>query len=124
MFLLQSLDMREARSYIILVEETKTGIRSKNAGEKRPEQEVYRNQHEEKGAMETNTDGTFFQEGDQVRVKRTGEQGRVDATDGGVVYVLMAGTNESKIFSAVVGDDAYIELVTLETPVLRNMLAE
>ncbi|MEO7018941.1 MAG: hypothetical protein ABI234_02185 [Ktedonobacteraceae bacterium] len=74
--------------------------------------------------METNTDGTFFQEGDQVRVKRTGEQGRVDATDGGVVYVLMAGTNESKIFSAVVGEDAYIELVTLETPVLRNTLAE
>jgi hypothetical protein len=74
--------------------------------------------------METNTDGTFFQEGDQVRIKRTGEQGRIDAVDGGVVYVLMNTTNESKVFSAAVGEDAYIELATPETPVLGNALAE
>ena len=49
--------------------------------------------------METNTDGTYFQEGDLVRVKRTGEQGRVNATDGGVVYVIMSGTNETRVFS-------------------------
>lgn len=61
--------------------------------------------------METNGDGTFFQVGDQVRVKRTGEQGRVDATDGGVVYVLMDKTNEAKIFSASFDGDAYIELL-------------
>ena len=34
--------------------------------------------------METNTEGTYFQEGDQVRIKRTGEQGSVNAADGGV----------------------------------------
>ncbi len=61
--------------------------------------------------METNTDGTYFQEGDRVRVKRTGEQGRINATDGGVVYVLMSGTNETRVFSAMVDGDAYIELV-------------
>lgn len=64
--------------------------------------------------METNTHGTYFQEDDRVRIKRTGEQGRVNATDGGVVYVLMDGTNETKVFSAYVDTDAYIELVTLE----------
>lgn len=61
--------------------------------------------------METNGDGTFFQVGDQVRVKRTGEKGRVDATDGGVVYVLMDKTNEAKIFSTSFDEDAYIELL-------------
>jgi len=60
--------------------------------------------------METNADGRFFQEGDQVRIKRTGETGRVNATDGGVVYVTMENTNESKIFSAANDEDAYIEL--------------
>lgn len=60
--------------------------------------------------METNGDGTFFQVGDQVRIKQTGETGRVDATDGGVVYVLMDRTNEAKVFSASVDGDAYIEL--------------
>lgn len=64
--------------------------------------------------MEINENGAFFQEGDHVRIKRTGEQGYVDATDGGVVYVLMHATNETKVFSAAIDEDAYIELVTLE----------
>jgi hypothetical protein len=63
-------------------------------------------------AMETNGEGTYFQEGDQVRIKRTQEIGRVHATDGGVVYVLMDETNETKLFSARADEDAYIELVT------------
>jgi hypothetical protein len=67
--------------------------------------------------METNTDGTFFQEGDRVRIKRTGEQGRVNAADGGVVYVVMDETNEAKIFSAAVDEDAAIELVLTEAQV-------
>jgi hypothetical protein len=61
--------------------------------------------------MITNTDGTYFQEGDIVRVKRTGDTGRVNATDGGVVYVLMDKTDETKLFSAYVDEDAYIEFV-------------
>lgn len=61
--------------------------------------------------MEMNTDGTFFQEGDLIRIKRTGQQGRVNATDGGVVYVVMNETNESKVFSAAIDEDATIELV-------------
>jgi hypothetical protein len=61
--------------------------------------------------METNADGTFFQEGDQVRIKLTGEQGRVNAADGGVVYVVMDKTREAKVFSAAVDEDAIIELV-------------
>lgn len=65
--------------------------------------------------METNADGTYFQEDDRVRIKHTGEQGRVNATDGGVVYVLMDATNETKLFSAYVDRDAYIEIVTPET---------
>lgn len=64
--------------------------------------------------METNADGTYFQEGDHVRVKRTGEKGRINAADGGVVYVLMDETNETKVFSALVDEDAYIELVAPE----------
>ena len=62
--------------------------------------------------METTIEGTYFQEGDHVRIKRTGETGRVNATDGGVVYVLMDETNETKLFSAYADEDAYIELVT------------
>ena len=62
-------------------------------------------------AMETNVDGTYFQEGDRVRLKRTGETGRINAVDGGVVYVLVDKTNETKLFSAYVDDDASIELV-------------
>ncbi|MGZ3646016.1 MAG: hypothetical protein ACXVCM_19445 [Ktedonobacteraceae bacterium] len=64
--------------------------------------------------METNADGTFFQEGDHVRIKRTRKTGRVNAIDGGVVYVCMDDTNEAKLFSAYVDEDAYIELITPE----------
>jgi hypothetical protein len=65
--------------------------------------------------METNADGTYFQEGDHVRIKRTRETGRINAADGGVVYVLLDETNETKLFSAYVDEDAYIELVTAES---------
>jgi hypothetical protein len=65
--------------------------------------------------METNAGGTYFQEGDHIRIKLTGEQGIINAADGGVVYVLMNETNETKIFSAYVEADAYIELITPET---------
>ena len=64
--------------------------------------------------METNADGTYFQIGDHVRIKRTQETGTINAADGGVVYVLLDGTNEPKFFSASVDEDAYIELVTAE----------
>ena len=64
--------------------------------------------------METNADGTYFQIGDHVRIKNTLETGRINAADGGVVYVLMDGTNETKLYSAYVDEDAYIELVTAE----------
>jgi hypothetical protein len=67
--------------------------------------------------METNVDGTYFQEGDYVCVKRTGEKGHINAADGGVVYVLMDETNETRVFSALVDEDAYIELVTTESRV-------
>lgn len=72
--------------------------------------------------METNINGTYFQEGDAVRIKRTGETGRINATDGGVVYVLMDETNETNVFSAYADEDAYIEIVPLETgkPLLPN----
>jgi hypothetical protein len=61
--------------------------------------------------METTADGTYFQEGDHVRIKTTGETGRVNAIAGGVVYVLMDETNESKLFAAYVDEDAVVELV-------------
>lgn len=64
--------------------------------------------------METNAEGTYFQEGDHVRIKRTGELGSVNATDGGVVYVLMDEAHETKLFSAYSDEDAYIELVPPE----------
>ena len=64
--------------------------------------------------METNAEGTYFQEGDHLRIKRTGETGRVNATDGGVVYVLMDDTHETRLFSARSDEDASIELVTPE----------
>lgn len=72
--------------------------------------------------METTGEGTYFQEGDHVRIKRTGERGRINATDGGVVYVRMDETNETKLFSAYVDEDAYIELVTVEAkePMLQR----
>jgi hypothetical protein len=62
--------------------------------------------------METTSEGTYFLEGDQVRIKSTGETGRVNATAGGVAYVLMNDTNESRLFAAYVDEDAPIELVT------------
>jgi hypothetical protein len=65
-------------------------------------------------AMETNGAGTYFQEGDRVRIKRTQETGRINATDGGVVYVLMDKTNETRLFSAYVDKDATIEFITPE----------
>ena len=64
--------------------------------------------------MKTTADGTFFEEGDYVRIKSTGATGRVNATDGGVVYVLMDGTSEAKLFSAYIDEDAYIELISSE----------
>lgn len=64
--------------------------------------------------METNEDGTYFQLGDHVRIKNTQETGTINAADGGVVYVILDGTNETKFFSAYVDDDAYIELITKE----------
>ena len=62
--------------------------------------------------METNGEGTYFQEGDHVSIKRAQEIGRVHAADGGVVYVLMDETGETKLFSARADEDASIELVT------------
>ena len=56
--------------------------------------------------METTGDGTYFQIGDHVRIKVTQETGTITAADGGVVYVLLDGTNETKYFSAYVDDDA------------------
>jgi hypothetical protein len=47
-----------------------------------------------------------------VRIKATGETGRVNATAGGVVYVLMDNTHESRLFAAYVDEDASIELIT------------
>ena len=64
--------------------------------------------------METNADGTYFQEGEHVRIKRTGEKGSINAVDGGVVYVLMNATHETRLFSAYVDEDAYIEFATAE----------
>ena len=62
--------------------------------------------------METNAEGTYFEEGDRVRIIRTGEQGHINATDGGVVYVVIDSTQETKLFSARVDKDAYIELIS------------
>ncbi len=62
--------------------------------------------------METKAYGTFLQEGDYMRIKCTREIGRINATVGGIVYVLMDGTNESELFASYVEKDAYyIELV-------------
>jgi len=61
--------------------------------------------------METTAGGTFFEEGDRIRLKRTGETGRINATAGGVVYALMDTTNQSRSFAASVDEDAGIELV-------------
>jgi hypothetical protein len=64
--------------------------------------------------METNADGTYFQEGDRVRIKHTGETGCINAVDGGVVYVLMDDTNEARLFSARADEDTSIEFVAPE----------
>ena len=64
--------------------------------------------------METNADGSYFQEGDRVRIKRTGEMGRVNALAGGVVYVIMDDTRQSKLFAAYVDEDAPIELISVD----------
>jgi hypothetical protein len=52
-----------------------------------------------------------------VRIKNTQETGTINAADGGVVSVLLDGTNASKVFSASVDEDAYFELVTAEDEV-------
>jgi len=64
--------------------------------------------------METTTDGTFFQEEDYVRIKSTGETGRVNAIAGGVAYVLMDTTDESRVFAAYIDEDAAIERIEAE----------
>lgn len=64
--------------------------------------------------METTVDGTFFQEEDHIRIKSTGETGRVNAIAGGVVYVHMDTTNENRLFAASLDEDAAIELVRTE----------
>ncbi|GCE17654.1 hypothetical protein [Dictyobacter kobayashii] len=61
--------------------------------------------------METNVDGTFFQEGDHVRIKRTQETGIINAVAGGVVYVLMDDTDENRLFAAYADADSPLELV-------------
>ncbi len=72
--------------------------------------------------METTADGTYFQERDHVRIKTTGETGRVNASAGGVVYALMDDTDESRLFAAYVDEDASIELITpaVEEPIARE----
>ena len=49
-----------------------------------------------------------------MRIKRIQETDTITVTDGGVVYVLLDGTNEPTFFSAAVDEDASIELVTAE----------
>lgn len=72
--------------------------------------------------METTADGNYFGEGDYVRIKHTGETGRVNATAGGVVYVLMDDTHESRLFAAYIDEDATIEYIPaeVEKPILRE----
>jgi hypothetical protein len=57
---------------------------------------------------------TYFQVGGHVRIKLTQKTDTINATDGGVVYVLLDETNGTNLFSAYVDEDAYIELVTAE----------
>jgi hypothetical protein len=44
--------------------------------------------------MQIHEEGSYFQDGDHVRIKRTWETGRVNATDGSVVYVFMDQAHE------------------------------
>jgi hypothetical protein len=62
--------------------------------------------------MEIPTNRTSFEGGDRVRIKLTGKTGIINAADGGVVYVLIDDTNESRIFEASIDEDASIELIT------------
>ena len=62
--------------------------------------------------MGIQTNRTSFEEGDHVRIKLTGKTGIINAADGGVVYVLMDDTDESKLFEASIDEDAFIELIT------------
>ena len=64
--------------------------------------------------MQMHAEGSYLQEGDHVRIKCTRETGRVNATDGGVVYVLMDQTDEIRLFSALVEEDALIEFIAPE----------
>jgi hypothetical protein len=66
--------------------------------------------------MEIQTNRSTFEEGDRVRIKLTGKTGIINAADGGVVYVLMDDTNESKLFEASIDEDASIELITSTPP--------
>ncbi len=70
--------------------------------------------------METTLDGTFFQEEDQIRVKSTGETGRVNVLAGGVVYVQMDSTNENRVFAAYIDQDSLIELVKPEETIIER----
>ena len=47
-----------------------------------------------------------------MRIKRIQETGTINAADGGVVHVLLDGTNGTNLFSAYVDDDAYVKLFT------------
>ena len=47
-----------------------------------------------------------------MRITRIQETGTITAADGGVVYVLLDGTNGTNLFSAYVDEDAYVELFT------------
>jgi hypothetical protein len=63
--------------------------------------------------METIAHGPSFQKRVHVHIERTGEIRRIDACNGGAVYVLMDGIDESELFAADLDKDAYfVELVT------------
>jgi hypothetical protein len=70
--------------------------------------------------MEIHAEGTYFQEGDHVCIKRTRETGRVSATDGGLVYVRRDQTHEIRLFSALVQEDVFIEFIAPEAEGTRG----
>ena len=49
-----------------------------------------------------------------MRIKRIQETDTINAADGGVVYMLLDGTNEPNLLSASLHEDTYIELDTAE----------
>src|SRR5258708_18907180 len=49
--------------------------------------------------MQIHAEGTYFQDGEHVRIKRTRETGRVNATGGGVVYGFMDQTHGIRLYS-------------------------